>query len=244
MLEYPVERVNLGGVNFPIRFQYTQTLLRYFAPFCRYKGPVDFPETVSVPPEEIAARMTDFGGESFTEFNLLLYHLCNLLLPYGRCLFHGVAFCIDGRAWLITAPSGTGKSTQYRQWKAVFGDRVRLICGDKPVLEFTRGGDVVVHPSPWRGKERWRGGAPAELAGIIYLEQGLHNEIRPMPVPEAVVPLYAQILYQPQTEEQLCQAGSMLDELLRRIPVWKLVNTGDEASVCLTYDTVCKKGGY
>lgn len=196
-------------------------------------------EMISVSSEEINNRKEDFGSESFTEFNLLLEHFCNRFLLYERCLFHSVAICVDDQAFLITAPSGTGKSTQYCNLKTLFGEKIRLICGDKPILEFQDSGDIIVHPSPWRGKERWKGSGPAKLAGVVYLEQGLYNEISPMFVPDAVVPLYTQFLYQPETETQLRQVASMLDSILRQVPVWKLINTGDLESTRLTYDTIC-----
>lgn len=239
MLEEKFYQLTLSNINFKVKFQHPLTLSQYFSDFCKLSGDIDAREMISVSSEEIYNRKEDFGSESFTEFNLLLEHFCNRLLPYDRCLFHSVAICVDDRAWLITAPSGTGKSTQYRNWKALFGDEVRLICGDKPILEFQDFGDIIVHPSPWRGKERWRGSDPAKLAGVVYLEQGLYNEISPMAVPDAVVPLYTQFLYQPETETQLRQAASMLDRILRQVPVWKLINTGDLESARLTYDTIC-----
>lgn len=243
MTELHVHKITLGAVDFRVQFHSSLTLPHYFFRFSKLHGTVPHPGVLVVPSGEIAARMGEFGSESFTEYNLLLEHICNLLLPYDRCLFHSVAICMGKQAFLITAPSGTGKSTQYRRWKAIYGDRVRLICGDKPILEFQPGGDIIVHPSPWRGKERWVGSRPAALAGIVYLEQGEHNSIRRMSVSEAVVPLYTQILYQPEKEAELRRAASLLERMLRQVPVWKLVNTGDEESARLTYETLCGKKG-
>ena len=196
MLKENFNRITLGNINFNVQFQSPLTFSRYFSGFCKQGSDKDSGDIISVSLEEIANRKQDLGGESFTEFNLLLEHFCNLFLPYDRCLFHSVAICVDDRAFLITAPSGTGKSTQYRNWKALFGDEVRLICGDKPILEFQNSGDIIVHPSPWRGKERWRGSSPAKLSGVVYLEQGLYNEISLMSASDALVPLYTQFLYQ------------------------------------------------
>ena len=243
MLKENVYYLTLGNINFGVQFQSPLTLHQYFSDFCKLRGDMDTQEIISVSSEEIADRKKDFGSEPFTEFNLLLEHFCNQLLPYDRCLFHSVGICADNQAWLITAPSGTGKSTQYRNWKALFGDEVQLICGDKPILEFQNSGDIIVHPSPWRGKERWRGSSPAKLSGVVYLEQGLYNEISLMSASDALVPLYTQFLYQPETETQLRQVASMLDRMVSQIPVWKLVNTGDKASARLTYDTICGKKG-
>lgn len=237
-------QIILGNINFKINFQSSVTFAEYFSCFCREEGKDNFPNVISLSQKEITKRVKEFGTRSFTEYNLLLEYICNFFLPYDRCLFHGVAICVEDHALLFTAPSGTGKSTQYRHWKTLFGNEVRLICGDKPILEFQDSGDIIVHPSPWRGKERWPGSGPAKLGGIIYLEQGDHNEIRPMSVSEAIVPLYTQVLYQPENETELRQASSMLDRILRQVPVWKLINVGDEASAHLTYETIFGKKGY
>ena len=38
------------------------------------------------------------------------------LLAYDCCVFHCACFVWRGYAWLLAAPSGTGKTTQYMNW--------------------------------------------------------------------------------------------------------------------------------
>lgn len=241
MPENDKRQISLGGITFQTRFLFPMTPVCYFRDFYRSDGDMECSAIVSVSQEEMRRRAMDFGESAFAEYNLLMEQFAKQLLGYDRCLFHGVALCTDERAWLITAPSGTGKSTQYLRWKELYGDQVRLINGDKPILEFQSGGDIIVHPSPWMGKERWRGNGPAKLAGIIYLEQGKKNQICPMAVCEAVIPLYTQFLYRPEEKSEILQVSSMLDRILRTVPVWKLVNRGDLESARLTHDTVLKE---
>lgn len=240
MNEPLVRTITLGGVSFRLRFQVPACAL-YFQDFSATAGPADHPGVVTVDPEELRLRQPEFGSLPFTEYNLLLARFASLLLPYGRCLFHGVALAVGDRAYLLTGPSGVGKTTQYRLWKQLFGDGVRLICGDKPILEFREDGAILVHPSPWMGKERLPGGAPAPLAGSVYLEQGDHNAIAPLPPERAVVPLYTQFLLRPETAEDLHRTARQLERLLTAAPVWKLVNLGDPDSARLTHDTLCGK---
>ena len=239
MAKTDTRRITLGGVEFPVRFLCSATPVLYFLPFQNRAGQLAHPETVSLPVEALRRSMAEFGSESFAEYNLLLGRFASLLLPYGRCLFHGVALAVGDRAYLLTGPSGVGKTTQYRLWKQLFGDGVRLICGDKPILEFREDGDILVHPSPWMGKERLPGGRAARLAGIVCLEQGPGNSIAPLPVSRAVVPLYTQFLLRPETEEELHRIARQLEQLLAAVPVWKLVNLGDADSARLTHDTLC-----
>ena len=134
MLEEKFYQLTLSNINFKVKFQHPLTLLQYFSDFCRLGEDMNARETISVSSEEINKRKEDFGSESFTEFNLLLEHFCNRFLLYKRCLFHSVAICVDDQAFLITAPSGTDKSTQYCNLKTLFGEKIRLISGDKPIF--------------------------------------------------------------------------------------------------------------
>lgn len=175
-------------------------------------------------------------SEAYTEFYALLGITSRALLKQGKCLFHGVAFFWRDRAWIITAPSGTGKTTQLRMWQKLFGDEIELINGDKPVMECREDGSVWMYPSPWNGKENLSGSKSGRLAGIIYLEQSDHNEFNRIDLRSSILPVYRQFLYYGDYEEEIREVGHMLDVVLRNIPVWKLANLGDETSVKLTHN--------
>lgn len=107
-------------------------------------------------------------------------------------------------------------------------------------MEFKEDHTIVVHPSPWKGKERWGSMLKASLGGIIYLEQGKKNKIERMKQEDAVIPLYKQFLFLPEKEEYIHAVCSMEEGLLKSVPVWKLVNKGDLESAQLTHDTLLK----
>ncbi|MBT1173184.1 hypothetical protein JS528_07430 [Bifidobacterium sp. MA2] len=97
---------------------------------------------------------------------------------HDRLVFHGATIEVDGRAYIFTAPSGTGKSTHIRLWRRVFGDRVAIINGDKPILRIERdssGGAprVVAYGTPWAGKEGWQRNVSAPLGGICVVERAV-----------------------------------------------------------------------
>ncbi|MBQ9287785.1 MAG: hypothetical protein IJ212_05080 [Bacteroidaceae bacterium] len=89
----------------------------------------------------------------FAEYSLLPIRTSDLLLSMNRCVFHAVAFKWQERAWLIAALPGTGKSTQYKNLKELYPNEISIINGDKPILEVGDKGIIMVHPSPWNGKE-------------------------------------------------------------------------------------------
>ena len=162
------------------------------------------------------------------------------LLPFGRAVFHGAAFVWRQKAWIFAAPSGTGKTTQYRLWKMLFDNEVQMLNGDKPVIEIEHGG-TTVFSSPWRGKENMGNRITAPLGGIIILEQEKENSIRRLLPREAAGRIYLQFMFSRKTKEQLLAVCSLEHRLLSTVPVWLLKNRGDEASAMLCRETIEKE---
>lgn len=198
---------------------------------------------VSVPDRLVETYLHECPSVAYSaadEYHLLHLVASNMLLAYNRCVFHGTAFLWHEKAWIFSAPSGTGKTTQFRRWRKLYHDEVKIINGDKPILEFKEDHTIMVHPSPWKGKERWGSMLKAPLGGIIYLKQGKENKIECMAPQDAVIPLYKQFLFLPEKEEYIHAVCRMEDTLLRNIPVWKLINKGDLESAQLTHDVLLK----
>ena len=183
----------------------------------------------------------DERSAAFLEYQALMLATGNELLLHRRALFHGASFLWNGRAWILTAPSGTGKTTQLRHWRNLLKSGVKVINGDKPLLAVQEDGTVYVCSSPWRGKEKYGiRGLRAPLGGIIMLVQGDHNEIGRLDAADAVVPLFAEFISYPENAQQIrCQAG-MLRRMLSTVPVWKLVNLGDEGSAAMTVQALAR----
>ena len=174
-------------------------------------------------------------SQAFLEFQCLMLATGNELLLHDRALFHGASFIWQGKAWIFTAPSGTGKTTQLRRWHRILKKEVTIINGDKPMLESRADGSIWVYSSPWRGKEKL--GCPglcAPLGGIVYLEQGTNNTIRRLSPREAVLPLMTEFVSYPESVSQISGQAKFLRKMLDAVPVWKLVNIGDEDAALLT----------
>lgn len=184
--------------------------------------------------EELFRSSDDFHDLSHAEYWSLLDLTASALLKRDSCIFHSAAFIWRGKAWVLTAPSGTGKTTQYRLWRTLYRDRVRVINGDKPVLEMDEDGNILVCPSPWSGKENYGGLRTAPLGGMIWLEQGPVNSIRRTKGTEAVPRIFSAMWNLPESEEDVSAMSRITETIVTRYPVWKLTNRGDAASAELT----------
>lgn len=221
-------RIALGGLPLELTMR-SEAYFPSLEPFLTQEPP----ETRAVPAPE--------GGTPYEEFMRLCLMSSDALLPFGRVVMHGVALLWRGRAWLLTGPSGTGKTTQYILWKEQFPGEVEILNGDKPVLEL-RGRTPWLHASPWTGKEGMARRGCAPLGGIILLEQGQDNEMsRLMPGQGAAGRLMVQLLISRSTPEQVRQAAGILQTVLEGTPLWLLRNRGDPASARLCHDILEKE---
>ena len=234
--------LDCGGISFSYSLLDPRTL-RYFAKYIKRCPEEDCGKVIRVTREYMQENRwlvdEDEEYQPFIEFQCLMLATGNALLTHNRALFHGAAFIWNKKAWIITAPSGVGKTTQLRHWCTCFSEEVQVLNGDKPLLECREDGSVWVHSSPWRGKEKL--GMPdlhAPLAGIILLERGNHNEMVRLTREEAVLPLFIEFVAYPENEEQIRGQEQILRQILDAVPVWKLINLGDEESAKLTQKTL------
>lgn len=182
-------------------------------------------------PEGIETSVTEWGCRpDFAEFNNLALDVGNELTHWDRIIFHSVAFLHGGEAYLLTAPSGTGKSTQYRNLRTLFGEDYRIINGDKPVLAMDPEGRIRVCPSPWRGKEGWGSRQSAVLKGVFLLAQGKENRLYVPEEEEAIPALLSQVLFSSPDLESVKTACRFIDRMIRQVYVYRFVNTGDAGS--------------
>ena len=241
-MKHSIYSLNCGSFTICYSFVYPETVCFFGRYITEYDG-VSPEYSICVTPEYIEENhwLVDDGekSHSFLEFQSLMLATGNELLLHNRALFHGAAILWKEKVWIFTAPSGTGKTTQVRHWKKLVKSTAKIINGDKPFLECRDDGFVWVHSSPWRGKEKYgRPGLSAPLGGIILLEQGNENQIMKMAPEEAVIPLFIEFVSYPENTEQIKHQADILDHVLSNVPVWKLVNLGDEDSAELTIETL------
>ncbi|MBO4659590.1 MAG: hypothetical protein J5637_08210 [Prevotella sp.] len=175
--------------------------------------------------------------DAFAEYSLIGCRTSEYLMAYDRFIFHGVAISWHGHAWLITAPPGIGKSTQYKNLSELYPDEIGIINGDKPIIELRDDNTAFVHPSPWNGKERWHGADGAPLAGIIFLKHG-ENSIAPVTPKDVATRTYFSIFQSFDTKEMLHRVAALTKRLLQTVPIWELTNRGDHVSSELIYNVM------
>ena len=105
------------------------------------------------------------------------------------------------------------------------------------MLEF-KDNAIVVHPSPWNGKEGWAGNKSGILEGIILLSRSTANSIEKIKSSDAVFSVYASIIQSAETEQIVTNACRMADKILRNCKVWSMTTNTVPDSTHMLYERV------
>ena len=158
------------------------------------------------------------------------------LFDHGILLFHGSAIAVDGKGYLFTAHSGTGKSTHTRLWQQTFGDRAVMVNDDKPFLELREDG-VWLHGSPWSGKHGLDSNICVPLQGLCILVRGKENHIAPIGAQEAL-PMLQKQAYRPLAAEKESAFLQLTGQLSRSASLWKMACTKEPAAAQIAFDAM------
>ena len=99
---------------------------------------------------------------------------------------------------------------------------------------------ILVHPSPWNGKEDWHDAEAAPLAGIILLRRGEENALETLNPQEASAPVYAQVIQTAVHPDRLRRSAELVTALVQAAPVWRLTTHQPPASTELLLDEIFK----
>lgn len=174
---------------------------------------------------DIDAEKALEGGENFPDYYLeslaLFRKLCDYTLSYKQgIIFHSSAVAVDGKAYLFTAPSGTGKSTHARLWREMLGEKVVMINDDKPIIRWVDD-NFYVYGTPWNGKHRLDTNTRAKVAAICELRRGKENRIYKISPQEMLMVVMNQTI-RPTEADKVDNLLFILDKLLTAVPLFRL----------------------
>lgn len=178
--------------------------------------------TVAVTAEQVKREQEISQNTSFEycEFVCIYRAICSILPIYNRLLLHAAVIEKDGYAYAFAAKSGTGKTTHINLWKQLYGNSVRMINGDKPILRFD-GDTIFACGTPWCGKEGYNSNREAPLRAICFLERADNNSITELDGNTAVSLVMKQVLI-PKFGESAVKTLELCSSLLENVKAYKL----------------------
>ena len=174
--------------------------------------------------------------DPFLERAAIQRKFAEFLLERDTVLLHGSAVAVDGRGYLFTARSGTGKSTHTRLWQAAFGQRAMMVNDDKPFATLSDTG-ILLWGSPWSGKHGLDSNICVPLQGICLLERGSDNQIQPADTAQ-LLPLLSG--FRPRNAEQETRYRQLLEKLTAQAPLWHMTCNKEPDAATVAYNAMSK----
>ena len=141
------------------------------------------------------------------------------MIDYDVVLLHGSAVALNGKAYIFTAMSGTGKTTHTRLWLNLFPDAY-VLNGDKPFLRY-KDGKTYACGSPWQGKEHYGTNEILPLEAICILERDKENSITPISFNNAIKTLLQQ-MHRPDGADGLIRALKICEKIGNSVKLYNL----------------------
>lgn len=187
-----------------------------------------------------AERVPDENWEDgYLESLALSRKLCDYLLSEKQAIiFHSSAVMVDNKAYLFTAPSGTGKSTHVRLWQKLLGDKAVIINDDKPIIRYV-GGEFFVYGTPWNGKHRLDTNTKAKVHAICSIYQAKENKIEKADLSEMLITILNQTV-RPTELDKMDKLLGIIDRLLSKVNLYKLGCNISLDSARLSFNTMSK----
>lgn len=164
--------------------------------------------------DQSLATVPDFYLESIAVLRKMADYVCE----HNRLLMHGSAIAIDGKGYIFTALSGTGKSTHTALLRKLHGENAVMINDDKPFLHIAED-KIYVCGSPWMGKHGIGSNISVPLEGIFFLRRSEDNVLDQLSVEDALTLLVSQC-HRPVQADKMMFTLDLLDQILTRVPLY------------------------
>ena len=172
------------------------------------------------------------------EISALYRKIADLFVDNNTVVFHGSSFKAGDYAYIVTAKSGTGKSTHVKLLETLLGNEFEYINDDKPLLEVKD--NITLYSSPWNGKERRGNNIHAPLKSVIFLNRGIDNTYRKLDNKEEVYFRLLSQIYLPKQKDNREKALKLIDVLLSSVTFYEINVNMDISAAKMTYERIIK----
>ncbi len=162
--------------------------------------------------------------------------LCLKLPLKDALLLHGSVIDINNKGIMFLARSGVGKTTHTLLWKQIFGDKLKIINGDKPIIRFSN--DLpFAYGTPWAGKENLQINTKTQLTDICFIERSCENKTTRLRPDEVLDLLMIQTLH-PSEPEAALKTLELCDKLISSCNFWKIQCNISQEAVFVAYNKI------
>jgi hypothetical protein len=223
-----------------VQMEVTHDLLRQRSEkyLCDFEGEPDIFLNAPEDKREILRRKNRGITEDVCEYTVTAAFFYEALIGYGGFLLHSSCLRYDGKAYMFTADSGTGKSTHTGLWREYIKD-VKMINDDKPAIRLIDG-LFYAAGTPWSGKTDQSENVLVPVGAVALLYRSEDNVINRSTNQKAVSELLKQTLLPPK-KESTDKLADLLDKFIRTVPVYDFGCNISEQAVKTSFEVMTGK---
>ena len=182
--------------------------------------------------DEHAPQFPEIGADGL-EYLWTGAEFYNLLIQFGGMMLHSSCVVYKDRAYLFSAPCGTGKSTHTQLWLKQFPGSY-ILNDDKPAIRIMPDG-IYAYGTPFSGKTDLSVDKGVKIGGICILARGEKNSISRVSTDEALTVILNQTI-RPNKEDGMDKLLKILDRVLSRVPVYRLYCNMEPVAAEVSYN--------
>ncbi|MBE6127698.1 MAG: PqqD family protein [Erysipelotrichaceae bacterium] len=163
-----------------------------------------------------------------------LFHSIRMIFLYTAMkhdlyAIHSVSLDDEGHAVLLSALSGTGKSTHAEIWKRAFG--TKTINGDLNLIGL-KDGKAVAYGMPWCGTSGVYSSKTYPLKAVVLLKRGTTDEIQELTEDQKIIMIQQRMISPLWSEMDFLQSLDFSEKLVKKITVFRAyVTMNDTAAI-------------
>lgn len=173
-------------------------------------------------------------SDGYLETIAVYRKIADRLIEHNVIAFHGAVIEVEGKGYLFTAKSGTGKTTHINLWLEKFQDKCTIVNGDKPLLRIKDDG-VIAYGTPWCGKENLNTNTSVKLKGICILNRGEKNTIEKIEFKEALDMLLQQT-NRPKNPALMVKTLSLINLFKGKVDLYRLYCNMEKEAADVSYE--------
>lgn len=173
---------------------------------------------------------------SFEEFQYMSFgsDFYRKLIDFNGMMLHASCVAVDGKAYLFSATSGTGKSTHTGLWLKMLGDKAVIINDDKPAIRKIDG-KFYACGTPWSGKSDINENMKCEIQGICFIERDVNNWIERLS-PEIAITRLIHATLKKLPIDRVDKQLSLINDLIFNVPIYKMGCTPTLSAAEMSYN--------
>ncbi len=223
-------------------YDYTLSMIEKF----RYEG--DIPADVEIIQVGKNFTVEDYKKYQKTQPHLELDEIEHMflaedffkrILKYNSIMLHSSALKYNGKCYLFSAKSGVGKSTHTCLWEKIYGDKVKVINDDKPILKYENN-KIVAYGTPFAGGTHKFLDESGQVDSIIFINRSENNSIKEISIKESIPLIFGETIKKLGVEK-MNYALDMIDKICRNVRIYQLNCNMEDSAAILAHDTLIKE---